>query len=245
MVWFKMKRALVLIILVLVVISGCIPKEEAKQLLQEAREEAEISQRIELTNFEFTPKHISVEKGDIIEFVNTEGTHTVTIDELNIDQVLNEGDSFTAKIDQEGTFELTCRFHLSMGMNGIISTEEIEDQAVIEKQKEEKVEEAKEVLEKEAVKVTGVQEFEIVQTLYPGKFDPPLIVAKKGVPVRIYMTTTKREHVNRVSILPFVSSSDLVLPRQVTIIEFTPNQIGEFKIRNIGHGFEGTLRVVE
>jgi len=68
---------------------------------------------------------------------------------------------------------------------------------------------------------------------------------KKGIPVRISATTKQREHINRISILPWVKSSDTILPGRVTIIEFTPDQVGEFTIRNIGHGFEGVLKVVE
>ena len=239
-----MKKSFIFILIGLVILSACVPKEEAKQMLKEARAE-KISQQVELADFEFIPKIITVKKGDIIEFSNTKGTHTVTIDELNIDRVLNEGERFRVRIEEDGLFELTCRFHLGLGMSGIISTGEIVDETIIEKQRVEKVEEAKKIIEKEIVGTEGVQEFEIVQTVYPGKFDPPLIVAKKGVPVRIYITTTQREHINRISIQPFVSSSDLVLPRKVTIIEFTPDQTGEFKIRNIGHGFEGTLKVIE
>ena len=250
-----MRKTWILIIIIgiiLILIIGFIffrgvPKEEAEEILKRAREEPkteEISQQIELTNFKFFPKLISVKKGEIIEFVNIEGRHTVTIDDLNIDKVLNERESFVVTIDQDGIFELTCRFHLSLGMIGTISTGEINQ--IVDKQ-DEKLEEAKKMLEKESEisKIEGIQEFEIVQTVYPGKFDPSLIVVKKGILVRIYITTTQREHINRISILPFVSRSDLISPGKVTIIEFTPNEIGEFKIRNIGHGFEGTLQVIE
>ena len=60
---------------------------------------------------------------------------------------------------------------------------------------------------------------------------------------QIYITTTDEEHINRVSIQPFVRRSKLLQPGEVTIIEFTPDRVGEFKIRNIGHGFEGTIIV--
>ena len=49
-----MNKALVFIFIGVFIISGCVPKEEAKQMLKEAREEAkteEISQRVELTDF--------------------------------------------------------------------------------------------------------------------------------------------------------------------------------------------------
>jgi len=90
-----------------------------------------------------------------------------------------------------------------------------------------------------------VQKLAIIQELYPGEFYPSKITVKKGLPVKIYITTTDSEHINRVSIQPFVSSSGLLEPGKVTVIEFTPDRVGEFKIRNIGHGFEGTLIVEE
>ena len=37
----------------------------------------------------------------------------------------------------------------------------------------------------------------------------------------------------------------MILPGEIGIIEFLPDQTGEFKIRNVGHDFEATLVVVE
>ena len=82
-------------------------------------------------------------------------------------------------------------------------------------------------------------------SIYPGEFSPDPLIVKKGIPLRILVTTRKREHVNRLSILPWVRRSERLSPGKTTVIEFTPDQIGDFKIRNIGHGFTGILRVVE
>jgi len=91
----------------------------------------------------------------------------------------------------------------------------------------------------------SVQEIAVIQELYPGKFYPNKIIVKKGRPVKIYIITTDEEHINRVSIQPFVSSSELIQTGEVTVIKFTPDRVGKFKIRNIGHGFEGTIIVEE
>ena len=88
-------------------------------------------------------------------------------------------------------------------------------------------------------------EYKLVQTVYPGKYSPDPLVVKKGEQVRILATSKDEEHVNRVSILPWVKASDTLLPGKFTVIEFTPDKIGDFKIRNIGHGFTGILRVIE
>lgn len=82
-------------------------------------------------------------------------------------------------------------------------------------------------------------------SIYPGEFSPDPLVVKKGESLKILATSKVREHVNRISILPWVKSSETLLPGKTTIIEFTPDEVGDFMIRNIGHGFTGTLRVVE
>ena len=81
--------------------------------------------------------------------------------------------------------------------------------------------------------------------IYPGEFSPDPLIVKKGVPLRILATAREREHVNRISILPWIKSSGTLAPGKITVIEFTPDRTGDFAIRNIGHGFTGVLRVVE
>ena len=78
-----------------------------------------------------------------------------------------------------------------------------------------------------------------------GKFAPDPLTVKKGIRVRLRMKALQREHLNQISIRPFVANVTLEPPDKVTIIEFTPTRTGTFKIRNLGHDFEGTLVVVE
>ena len=90
-----------------------------------------------------------------------------------------------------------------------------------------------------------VQELAIIENYAATRFFPQWMVVRQGVPVRMYLTRLHREHVNRFSIQPFYESSAVILPGEIGIIEFLPDQIGEFKIRNVGHNFEATLVVVE
>ncbi|MBI4608703.1 MAG: cupredoxin domain-containing protein [Candidatus Rokubacteria bacterium] len=91
-----------------------------------------------------------------------------------------------------------------------------------------------------------VQEFEMTMNVFPtGKFAPDPLTVKKGIRVRLRMKALQREHLNQISIRPFVANVTLEPPDKVTIIEFTPTRTGTFKIRNLGHDFEGTLVVVE
>jgi len=100
--------------------------------------------------------------------------------------------------------------------------------------------------EKTAQVPPKVQEFEMMMSVYPtGKFSPDPMTVKKGMRVRLLMKALHREHLNQISIRPFVTNVTLQPPGKVTVIEFVPNKTGTFKIRNLGHDFEGTLVVVE
>jgi len=98
---------------------------------------------------------------------------------------------------------------------------------------------------KKETEVTTFQEFSLTENIYPGYFEPEEITVKKGVLVKLHISSKQYEHINRISILPWVESSDVVVPGKPITIEFTPDKVGEFKIRNIGHGFEARLTVVE
>ena len=93
------------------------------------------------------------------------------------------------------------------------------------------------------------QEVALIEDLSVGStrstpFFPDRIVVLKDIPVKLYLTRTHREHVNEFSIEPFYYSEDVLLPGELGILEFMPDQIGEFKVRNVGHNWEMTLVVV-
>ena len=91
----------------------------------------------------------------------------------------------------------------------------------------------------------GVQEVAIHQSLLRGRFEPDSVTVRKDITVRITLTADEREHLNLISILPWVPSIAVNPPGTPTFIRFVPDQAGTFKIRNIGHGFEGTIVVEE
>ncbi|MCH7736400.1 MAG: hypothetical protein IH872_03255 [Chloroflexi bacterium] len=93
--------------------------------------------------------------------------------------------------------------------------------------------------------MSEVQEISIIENYRATQFWPRNFVVIKDIPVRMYLTRLHREHVNRFTISPFFSSSEVILPGEVGVIEFVPDQIGEFKISNVGHGFDADLIVVE
>lgn len=91
----------------------------------------------------------------------------------------------------------------------------------------------------------SVQEISMIENYTATRFWPRNIVVIKDIPVRIFLTRLHREHVNRFTIDPFFSSTEVILPGEVGIIEFLPDQLGEFKISNVGHNFSADLIVVE
>ncbi len=96
-----------------------------------------------------------------------------------------------------------------------------------------------------SVAIPSIQEIGIIENYTATRFYPQNIVVLKDIPVRMYLTRLHREHVNRFTIAPFYSSSEVILPGEIGVIEFLPDQAGEFQIRNVGHNFEATLAVVE
>ena len=90
-----------------------------------------------------------------------------------------------------------------------------------------------------------IQEIGLIENYAATRFFPRWIVVLKDIPVKIYMTRLHREHVNKFTIAPFFDSSEVILPGEIGIIEFLPDQVGEFKISNVGHNFDATLVVVE
>ncbi len=91
----------------------------------------------------------------------------------------------------------------------------------------------------------AVQELALLENYAATSFFPDTILVRRGVPVKLYFTRLHREHVNQFAIEPFFSTSDVILPGEVATFEFLADVAGEFKIRNVGHGFEATLVVVE
>ncbi len=91
----------------------------------------------------------------------------------------------------------------------------------------------------------ATQEVAIIENFAATRFFPRWMVVLKDIPVTLYLTRLHREHVNEFTIAPFYSSPQVILPGEIGVMKFVPDQVGEFKIRNVGHDFEAVLVVVE
>ncbi len=77
-------------------------------------------------DFYFEPAQLAAQAGETVTVrVANEGAapHTFTIDELNVDQVLNPGQEATVTFtpSQAGTLAFYCRFHRGQGMEGSLT----------------------------------------------------------------------------------------------------------------------------
>ncbi|MDY6768936.1 MAG: hypothetical protein SVW02_02400, partial [Candidatus Nanohaloarchaea archaeon] len=70
---------------------------------------------VDLTNNEFSRTNLSVDDGEVIRFVNQEGSHTVTLDTAGIDRTLSGSQSVMLQFNDSGTYQVYCRFHGSPG----------------------------------------------------------------------------------------------------------------------------------
>ncbi len=72
---------------------------------------------VNLTDFEFVPKELTIKKGTVVTFVNLDrAKHTVTADDKKFESGdLESGKSFTMTFDDPGTFPYYCEFHGDKG----------------------------------------------------------------------------------------------------------------------------------
>jgi len=75
--------------------------------------------RVRATNYSFTPRTITIQKGQAVTWKRVEGRHTVTLRNGSFDKVLSRSHPRrTRRFRERGTFRYYCRFHRSLGMRG-------------------------------------------------------------------------------------------------------------------------------
>ena len=71
---------------------------------------------VKISNFQFSPKVLTIAPGTTVEWVNEAGRHTVEADDGSFkSDVLKQGDKFEHKFDKAGTFAYHCEFHGEKG----------------------------------------------------------------------------------------------------------------------------------
>ena len=89
------------------------------------------------------------------------------------------------------------------------------------------------------------QEVATIENYAASRFFPDRIVVVKGMPLRMNMTRLHREHINKFTIEPFLSSTNFFPPGTIGVEQFIPDQTGEFKMYNVGHRYEADFIVVD
>ena len=83
-----------------------------------------VAATVQISNFQFAPKVLTVKAGTTVKWVNKEGTHTVTADNgAFASDNLSAGGSFEFKFTKPGAYRYYCSFHGSKGggeMSGMI-----------------------------------------------------------------------------------------------------------------------------
>ena len=78
---------------------------------------------VTITNFQFSPKIVTVKAGSEITWEVKEGTHTITSDNGAFEsQALSAGQKFSYKFTKPGTYRYYCSFHGSKGGHDMAGT---------------------------------------------------------------------------------------------------------------------------
>ena len=95
---------------------------------------------------------------------------------------------------------------------------------------------------KNYISAMGKQMYALIHSIDDFRIFPDRLVVQEGVPVTVHNISLIAEH--KVSFGPFHQPENInIKPKEITPIEFTPEDSGEYKIRHELHGFTGELIV--
>ena len=88
-----------------------------------ATEPLAASKTVTISSNKFTPKVVTIKKGESVTWVNKEGTHTVKADDGSFQSgTLTAGKSFSHTFDKAGSYKYYCTFHGSAGGHDMAGT---------------------------------------------------------------------------------------------------------------------------
>ncbi len=111
-----MKRSLIAAVLLLAaaVFSG--PLAGPASTSGRSAAQASASNTVTLTNFQFSPKSLTIKARSEVTWEVKEGTHNITADKGTFEsQTLSAGQRFSHKFEKPGTYRYYCTFHGSKG----------------------------------------------------------------------------------------------------------------------------------
>ncbi|MGI9166689.1 MAG: plastocyanin/azurin family copper-binding protein [Pyrinomonadaceae bacterium] len=85
--------------------------------------QASATNTVTLTNFQFSPKSLTIKAGSEVKWEVKEGTHNITADKgIFESQTLSAGQKFSHKFEKPGTYRYYCTFHGSKGGHEMAGT---------------------------------------------------------------------------------------------------------------------------
>jgi plastocyanin len=78
---------------------------------------------VRVTNFDFKPATVRVQKGGRVTWRNVAGRHTVTFRNGSFHRVISGNERVSKTFRRRGTFRYLCRFHRSLGQRGKVVVE--------------------------------------------------------------------------------------------------------------------------
>lgn len=107
------------IVFILVISSACLLAAPIGQKAgKSSTTTATADKAVTISNFQFTPKIVTIKAGGTVTWTDKEGTHTVTADDNSWESpTLNAGKTFSYQFTKPGTYRYHCSFHGSPGGN--------------------------------------------------------------------------------------------------------------------------------
>jgi plastocyanin len=78
---------------------------------------------VRVTNFDFKPATVTIQKGGRVTWRNIAGRHTVTFRNGSFHRVISGDERVSKTFRRRGTFRYLCRFHRSLGQRGKVVVE--------------------------------------------------------------------------------------------------------------------------
>lgn len=104
------------IISILLICFGCLLFAGTEQKAGGSTTAASADKAVTISNFQFTPKTVTIKAGGTVTWTNKEGTHTVTADDNSFESpTLSAGKTFSHQFSKPGTYPYHCSFHGSPG----------------------------------------------------------------------------------------------------------------------------------
>lgn len=78
---------------------------------------------VRVTNFDFKPRTVTIQKGGRVTWRNVRGRHTVTFRNGSFHRVISGEQRVSKTFRNRGTFRYLCRFHKALGQTGKVIVE--------------------------------------------------------------------------------------------------------------------------